>query len=333
MLYNKDKLGEFVHMKDDLAILIPCYNEGITIRKVVEDCLRDTKDIDGKVNIYVYDNNSTDNTVEEAKAGGAIVRYEYQQGKGNVIRRMFREINAKCYIMLDGDDTYPTNAIPEMYQLVCGKNVDMVIGDRLSSSYFEENKRPFHNFGNRIVRGSINWLFKSNIRDIMTGYRAFSYQFVKAYSILSKGFEIETDMSIFAIENNLSIQNKIIEYKDRPNGSESKLSTYSDGFKVLLRIFNLYREYHPLKFFSIIGGILFLLALGFFIPEVWIPYLNTGLVLKIPTLIFCCFFVLAAILSVYSGLILDAVLQKEKREFEFRLQLINNGEISEENRN
>lgn len=209
----------------------------------------------------------------------------------------------------------------------------MVIGDRLSSSYFEENKRPFHNFGNRIVRGSINWLFKSNIRDIMTGYRAFSYQFVKAYSILSKGFEIETDMSIFAIENNLSIENKIIEYKDRPDGSESKLSTYSDGFKVLLRIFNLYREYHPLKFFSIIGVILFLLALGFFIPEVWIPYLNTGLVLKIPTLIFCCFFVLAAILSVYSGLILDAVLQKEKREFEFRLQLINNGEISEENRN
>lgn len=307
---------------DDLAILIPCYNEEITIGKVIKDCLHDTKNIEGKVTIYVYDNNSTDNTVTEAEKAGAVVRHEYQQGKGNVIRRMFRDIDARCYVMIDGDDTYPTEDIPKMYSSVIEKNADMVVGDRLSSSYFEENKRPFHNFGNRLVRGSINWLFKSNIRDIMTGYRAFSYQFVKTYPVLSKGFEIETDMSIFAIENNMHVVNDIIEYRDRPTGSESKLSTYSDGFKVLMRIFNLYREYHPLRFFSIIGILLLLVSVGLFIPEVWIPYLHTGMVPKFPTLILCGFLFLASILSYYSGLILDAVLQKEKREFEFRLQSI-----------
>ncbi|KRN08406.1 group 2 glycosyl transferase [Liquorilactobacillus mali KCTC 3596 = DSM 20444] len=307
---------------DDLAILIPCYNEGITIRKVVRDCLRDTKNIDGKVNIYVYDNNSGDNTVSEAQAAGATVRHEYQQGKGNVIRRMFRDVDAKCYILIDGDDTYPTDTISKMYKLIIEKNVDMVVGDRLSSSYFEENKRLFHNFGNIIVRGSINWLFKSNIRDIMTGYRAFSYQFVKAYPVVSKGFEIETDMTIFAIENNMAVHNEIIEYKDRPNGSESKLNTYSDGFKVLKRILISYRDYHPLVFFSVVAMILVAIALFLFIPEIWLPYLKTGLVDKIPTLIVSAFLIIGAIVSWYSGLILDSVLQKEKREFEFRLNLV-----------
>lgn len=307
---------------DDLAILIPCYNEGITIGKVVRDCINDTKDLHCKVNIYVYDNNSNDNTVEEALKNGATVRHEYQQGKGNVIRRMFREIDAKCYVLIDGDDTYPTEDIPKMYEMVINKNVDMVVGDRLSSSYFEENKRPFHNLGNRLVRGSINTLFKSNIRDIMTGYRAFSYQFVKAYPVLSKGFEIETDMSIFAIENNMAISNMIINYRDRPEGSQSKLNTYSDGFRVLRRIFNLYRDYHPMRFFTIISALLFIIAGIVFVPEVLIPYLKTGLVEKMPTLVVCIFLGIAGIVSWYSGLVLDSVLQKEKREFEFRLQLI-----------
>ena len=240
---------------DNLAILIPCYNEGVTIKKVVKDCKESTKDIP-KTKVYVYDNNSTDNTVEEAKAAGAIVRHEYQQGKGNVIRRMFRDIDAECYIMLDGDDTYPTDAIPDMMKLVKEKKVDMVVGDRLSSSYFNENKRPFHNFGNVLVRGTINQFFKSNLRDILTGYRAFSFQFAKVYPVLAKGFDIETEMSIFAIENNMSVENYIIDYRDRPEGSESKLNTYSDGFKVLRKVFSLYRNYHPYNFYSIVAVLL-----------------------------------------------------------------------------
>ena len=305
---------------DELAVLIPCYNEGLTIEKVVGDCFKAMGNIRGKV--YVYDNNSKDNTVEKAVKAGAVVRREYEQGKGNVIRRMFREIEAKCYILIDGDDTYPAEEIPKFYHLIMNRNVDMVVGDRLSSTYFEENKRPFHNFGNRIVRKSINWLFKSNIRDIMTGYRAFSYQFVKSYPVVSKGFEIETDMSIFAIEYNMSVQNKVIEYRDRPDGSESKLNTYSDGIKVLRRIFTLYRDYHPLRFFTAVALVLIILAAVIFIPAIWLPYLQSGVVQKMPTLIVTAFLVIAAIVSWYSGLILDAVLQKERRAFEFRLQLI-----------
>lgn len=306
---------------NNLAILIPCYNEGITIRKVVEQCISVTEDIKGTV-VYVYDNNSTDNTRSEAESAGAVVKTEFQQGKGNVIRRMFRDIDAKCYVMIDGDDTYPVENIPSMAKSVLEKNIDMVVGDRLSSSYFTENKRPFHNLGNVVVRGSINHLFKSNIRDIMTGYRAFSYQFVKSYPVLSKGFEIETEMSIFAIENNMSIENEIVEYRDRPDGSESKLNTYSDGFKVIRRIFTLYRNYHPLSFFSIIALLLILISMLFFVPKVWIPYLNTGLVKNLPTLIMCGFFLIAGIVSYYSGLVLDSTVKKEQREFEFRLQEI-----------
>ncbi|OYS79232.1 glycosyltransferase family 2 protein, partial [Limosilactobacillus reuteri] len=270
--------------------------------------------------VYVYDNNSTDDTVELAEKAGAVVRHEYMQGKGNVIRRMFREIDAECYIMIDGDDTYPTEDIPQMAEYVLKQKYDMVVGDRLSSSYFEENKRPFHGIGNKLVRGSINFFFKNDIRDIMTGYRAFSFGFVKSYPVLSRGFEIETEMSIFATVNNLAVKNHIIEYRDRPAGSESKLNTFSDGFKVLRLIFTLYRNYKPFNFYGLLALLLVILSLGFFIPNVWLPYEATGKVANMPTLVVCGFCVIAGIISFYSGLILDSIQRKERREFEFRLQ-------------
>ena len=250
------------NIMDKIAILIPCYNEEKTIEKVVKDWKKELPD----AVVYVYDNNSTDRTVELAKKAGAVVRYEYSQGKGNVIRRMFREINAECYIMVDGDDTYPAEYGKHMAELVLYKNVDMVIGDRLSSTYFEENKRPFHNFGNSLVRETINRLFHTNIRDIMTGYRAFSYLFVKSFPVLSKGFEIETEMTIHAVEKNMCIENVIIEYRDRPEGSESKLNTYSDGIKVLKTIGRLYKNYRPMNFFGMLSALLGVISLIMFIP-------------------------------------------------------------------
>lgn len=304
---------------DKIAVLIPCYNEGKTIKKVVLDCKKAIANIPSST-VYVYDNNSTDDTVKLAQEAGAVVRHEYMQGKGNVIRRMFREIDAECYIMIDGDDTYPAEEIPKMASYVLDKKYDMVVGDRLSSSYFEENKRPFHGIGNKLVRGSINFFFKNDIRDIMTGYRAFSTEFVKTYPVLSKGFEIETEMSIFAIVNNMAMINHVIEYRDRPAGSESKLNTFSDGFKVLRLIFTLYRNYKPFKFYGILALLLTIIAAAVFIPHVWIPYHLTGKVANMPTLIVCGFCFIAAIISFYSGLILDAIQRKERREFEFRLQ-------------
>ena len=265
---------------DKIAVLIPCYNEEKTIRKVVTDW----KNSLPEAVIYVYDNNSSDGTAAIAKEAGAVVRHEYQQGKGNVIRRMFREINAQCYIMVDGDDTYPAEYGRQMADLVLEKKTDMVVGDRLSSTYFEENKRPFHNFGNSLVRGSINHLFNTNIRDIMTGYRAFSFLFVKSFPVLSKGFEIETEMSIHAVEKNMRIENVIIEYRDRPEGSESKLNTFEDGFKVLTTIFKLYKNYKPMYFFGLMSAILFALMIILFVP-VFIEYARTGLVPRFPTLI------------------------------------------------
>ena len=269
---------------DKIAVLIPCYNEALTIEKVVNDW----KNALPEATIYVYNNNSKDDTAEIARRAGAIVRDEFKQGKGNVIRRMFREIDAECYVMVDGDDTYPADCAREMVDKVLNRKVDMVIGDRLSSTYFEENKRPFHNLGNTVVRGSINLLFKSDIKDIMTGCRAFSYQFVKSFPVLSKGFEIETEMSIYAIDRNMFMENVIIPYRDRPEGSESKLNTYSDGIKVLLTIAKLFRVYKPLAFFGIIAAVLVLIATGFFIP-VLLEYVKTGLVPKFPTLIACGF--------------------------------------------
>ena len=302
---------------DKIAVLIPCYNESQTIEKVVRDWKRELPE----AVIYVYDNNSTDHTDDIAKAAGAVVRYEYQQGKGNVIRRMFREIDAQCYIMIDGDDTYPAEMGREMTDLVLERNVDMVVGDRLSSTYFEENKRPFHNFGNSLVRGTINKLFRSNIRDIMTGYRAFSYEFVKSFPVLSKGFEIETEMSIHAVDKNMNVENVIIEYRDRPEGSESKLNTYSDGFKVLKTIGRLYRNYKPMQFFGIVALVLMVISAAMFIPVLAI-YIQTGLVPNFPTLIVSGFIALAALESLFSGMILSTLAEKERQEFEFRLQLV-----------
>ena len=299
---------------DKMAELIPCYNESKTIEKVVNDYRKALPE----AVIYVYDNNSTDNTAEIAEKAGAVVRHEYQQGKGNVIRRMFREIDAECYIMVDGDDTYPAEYGRKMTDMVLNKHVDMVVGDRLSSTYFEENKRPFHNFGNSLVRWSINALFKSDIKDIMTGYRAFSYQFVKTFPVLSRGFEIETEMSIHALDKNLYVENLVIEYRDRPAGSESKLNTYSDGIKVLKTIARLFKNYKPLNFFGIIAFILFVLALIFFIPVLY-AYIQTGLVKNFPTLIVCGFTVIAAILSLFSGLQLQTIAQKNRQDFEMEL--------------
>lgn len=299
---------------DKIAVLIPCYNESKTIEKVVKDF----KAVLPEATIYVYDNNSSDGTDEIARAAGAEVRYEYQQGKGNVIRSMFRDIDAECYIMTDGDDTYPADNAPEMVKQVLERNVDMVVGDRLSSTYFEENKRPFHNLGNSIVRASINHLFKSDIKDIMTGYRAFSYKFVKTFPVLSKGFEIETEMSIHAIDKNMHLTNVIIEYRDRPEGSVSKLNTYSDGFKVLRTIARLFRTYKPFRFFGLLAAILAIIALAFFVP-VLVEYIQTGEVLKFPTLIVCGFTFIAAIQSFFTGLMLENSVQKNKQDFEMRL--------------
>lgn len=304
-------------MKDHIAVLIPCYNESKTIEKVVTDFRRVLPD----AVIYVYDNNSTDGTAEIAEKAGAIVRRERAQGKGNVIRRMFREIDADCYLMTDGDDTYPAENAPEMARLVLEEQADMVVGDRLSSTYFTENKRPFHNLGNSLVRGSINMLFKSDIKDIMTGYRAFSYAFVKTYPVLSKGFEIETDMSIHAINRNMLVRNVVVDYRDRPEGSTSKLNTYSDGAKVLVTIARLFKNYRPFAFFGIIALLLTFVSLIFLLP-VFAEYFATGLVPRFPTLIAGCFVLTSALLLFISGIILSTLREKDCRDFEFQLQQV-----------
>ena len=298
---------------DACAVLIPCYNEEQTIAKVVRDAKKALPD----ATIYVYNNNSTDRSAELAKEAGAIVRSEFMQGKGNVIRRMFREINARCYVMVDGDDTYPMESAPQMVDLMLHHNADMVIGDRLSSTYFEENKRPFHNAGNSLVRASINHLFDCKITDIMTGFRAFSYDFVKTFPVMSRGFEIETEMTIHAVYNNMQIENVVVEYRDRPAGSVSKLNTFSDGWRVIKTIFNLYRNYKPLGFFGILAVLLLFIAVMFFIP-VFADYVRTGLVRRFPTLIVCGFTGLAALQSFFSGLILSNMDRNARRSFELQ---------------
>ncbi len=302
---------------DKIAVLIPCYNEEKTIAKVI----RDAKKALPEATIYVYNNNSKDRTAEIAEAEGAVVRNEYMQGKGNVIRRMFREIDALVYVMVDGDDTYPMESAPEMVDKVINHNADMVVGDRLSSTYYQENKRPFHNFGNDLVRASINGLFKCDIRDVMTGFRAFSYEFVKTFPVLSKGFEIETEMTIHAVYNNMQIDNVIIGYRDRPEGSVSKPNTYADGMKVLRTILRLYRSYKPFGFFFAIAVVLAALSIGFFIPILF-AYWETHLVLKIPTLIVCCFVMVAAVQSFFAGVILSTMALNNRREFEMQLNML-----------
>jgi len=307
--------------KKRIAILIPCYNEEQTIGKVIEDC----KSFVPQAIIYVYDNNSTDNTLEIARASGAIVKRERQQGKGSVLRSMFRDIDADCYLTIDGDDQCPLDKASEMMRIVMEEDVDMVIGDRLSSTYFTENKRPFHNFGNVLVKFLINKLFKSDIRDILCGYRAFSRRFVKTFPVISNGFEIETEMTIHAIDKRLNIENITVDFKNRPEGNESKLNTYRDGIKVLKKIFSLYINYKPLAFFSMFALFLFLLSAGFMIP-VLIDYFHTGLVMRFPTLIVCGFVALMAILSFFTGLILDNIVKLKKQEFEILLNEVSYNE-------
>ena len=299
---------------DRIAVLVPCYNEAKTVGKVVRNFLRELPGC----TVYVYDNNSTDGTAKLAEEAGAVVRHEYRQGKGNVIRRMFREIDAECYVMVDGDDTYPAECAKALVAPVLEKQADMVVGDRLSSTYFTENKRPFHNFGNTLVRSSINTIFHSDIKDVMTGYRAFNYQFVKSFPVLSKGFEIETEMTIHAIDKNMHVENVVIDYRDRMEGSVSKLNTYSDGFRVLRTVGRLFRSYKPFGYFGLLAAVLFLIAIGFFIP-VLIEYLNTGLVRRFPTLITCGFAAVAALQSLFAGLILHTMRQKDRQDFEARL--------------
>lgn len=299
---------------DKIAVLIPCYNEERTVEKVVADFQRALPE----AVVYVYNNNSTDRTAELAEKAGAVVRNEYKQGKGNVIRSMFQDIDAACYIMADGDDTYPAEAARELADRVLHHGADMVVGDRLSSTYYTQNKRPFHNFGNALVRWGINLLFDNDIKDIMTGYRAFSYEFVKTFPVLSQGFEIETEMSIHAVDKNMQIENVVIDYRDRPEGSVSKLNTYSDGFKVIRTIFRLYRSYHPLGFFGIIALLLAILSLLFFVPIVG-EYVHTGMVDRFPTLIVCGFTMIAAIQSLFTGLTLDTLRKKDRQDFEMEL--------------
>ena len=301
-------------MKSKIAVLIPCYNESKTIEKVVKDYKRVLKDAD----IYVYDNNSTDGTDELAKKAGAIVKYEYRQGKGNVIRSMFRDIDASCYLMVDGDDTYPAEDAKKMCDLILEKKADMVIGDRLSSTYFKENKRPFHNFGNRIVRWLINKLFKNNIKDIMTGYRAFSYEFVKTFPVLSKGFEIETEMTIHAVDKNFNLVEMPVTYRDRPSGSVSKLNTYKDGVKVLKTIATLFKEYRPAFFFNIISAILLIISL-FMVTPVFVEYFKTGLVPRFPTLIVGGVILTVSLLLWICGIILQVIVKKHKQLYELIL--------------
>ncbi len=301
-----------------IAVLIPCYNEAKTIAKVVRDYRAALPEAD----IYVYDNNSTDHTDDIAREAGAIVRYEYRQGKGNVIRSMFREIDADCYLMIDGDDTYPAENAREMVNLVLERKVDMVVGDRLSATYYTENKRPFHNMGNRLVKGLVNTLFKGSVSDIMTGYRAFSYQFVKSFPVLSKGFEIETEMTIHALDKNLSVQSVQVEYRDRPADSPSKLNTYSDGMKVLRTIVRLYKEYRPMSFFGLLAALMALVSVILFIP-IFAEYLHTGLVPRFPTLIVCGVMGTMALLLWVCGLILDTVAKKHRQLFEINLNLLN----------
>lgn len=297
-----------------IAVLIPCYNESVTIRKVIEDYQRALPE----AVIYVYDNNSTDGTDRIAKEAGAEVRYEYRQGKGNVIRSMFREIDADCYLMIDGDDTYPAENARELVECVLSGKADMAVGDRLSSTYFTENKRPFHNMGNRLVRNVINSLFHSHIKDIMTGYRAFSRLFVKSYPVLSKGFEIETEMTIHCLDKNFKIMEIPVQYRDRPEGSVSKLNTISDGTKVLKTIVTLFRDYKPLKFFTFIALIFIIAGAALFAP-ILLEYTRTGLVPRFPTLFVSCMLFVVAALMYITGILLHVINKKHRQLYELFL--------------
>lgn len=295
--------------KPDVAILIPCYNEEVTIGKVVSDFRRVLPD----ATVYVFDNNSTDRTAQIAREKGAVVIKEPRQGKGHVVRAMFTQVDADIYVMVDGDDTYPAEAAVDMVDKVA-EGYDMVVGDRLSSTYFEENKRPFHNTGNRMVRAFINWFFHAHVHDIMTGYRAFSYSFAKTYPCLSRGFEIETEMTIYALDKDVRIFEMPIQYRDRPEGSESKLNTVGDGIKVLGTIFSMIRQYKPMPFFNVLGLILALIGVIMLVP-VFATYTETGLVPRFPTLFVAMILILLACLLVIAGIILDSHARRDRRDY------------------
>ncbi len=299
------------------VVLIPCYNEELTIKKVILDFKKALP----KADIYVYDNNSTDNSYEIAENAGAIVKREYRQGKGNVVRSMFRDIDADCYILVDGDDTYPAEASKEIEELILSKKADMVIGDRLSSTYFTQNKRRFHNSGNRLVRKLLNTIFNSDISDIMTGMRGFSYEFVKSFPVTSREFEIETEMTIFALNHNFLIKELPIDYRDRMEGSESKLNTFSDGYKVVSLLFGLFRDIRPLFFFSLVTLVLLIIAGLYFFP-VLIDFYRTGYVEKFPTLIIVGVVAIVAVIIFFTGVILHVIRKQHDENFEHHLTLI-----------
>lgn len=301
-------------MKKKIAVLIPCYNERKTIAKVVKEY----QEALPEARIYVFDNNSTDGAGEIARKAGAIVRQEYRQGKGNVVRSMFRDVEADCYLMVDGDGTYPADVAKKMCEMVLVDGVDMVVGDRLSSTYFKENKRPFHNAGNRVVRFLINMIFGSHVKDIMTGYRAFSRDFVKTYPVLSKGFEIETEMTIHALDKNFYIKEIPVNYKDREEGSESKLNTVSDGVKVIFTIARLFEEHKPMLFFGIVSVVLLVLSMILGIP-VLVEYFETGLVPRMPSLVVAGFLLMIAVMTFMCGIILQVVVRKHRELFELHL--------------
>ena len=300
-----------------IAVLIPCYNEELTIANVIDDCKKHLSQAD----IYVCDNNSTDNTAKIAKESGAIVISERRQGKGNAVRKMFREIDADCYVLIDGDSTYPLSYVSDMCNMVLQKNIDMVIGDRLSTTYFKKNKRPFHNFGNRLVRFIINKIFRSKVKDIMSGYRVMSKFFVKSFPVLSEGFEIETEMTIHALDRRFAIEEIPIEYNERPEGSFSKLNTFSDGFLVLKTIFSLFKNYKPLYFFSLIAFILLAVSLVLFIP-VFVEFLQTGKVPRYPTLIVSGAIATMSLIMWICGIILQTIVRKHNEIYELMLNQI-----------
>lgn len=298
-----------------IAILIPCYNEELTISKVIKDFKKILPDAD----VYVYDNNSKDRTSEIALKSGAIVVREKRQGKGNVVRSMFRDIDADYYVMVDGDDTYPAEFVEELLKPIISGEADMTIGDRLSNgTYTSENKRAFHNFGNNLVKSLIGKLFKNDINDIMTGYRAFNKFFVKTMPVLSEGFEIETEMSIHALDKKFLLKEIPIDYRDRPEGSSSKLNTYKDGIKVLRTILSLFKDYKPLPFFSILALISFIVGLLVGVPVIS-EFIRTDFITKIPSAVLASGLVLVSVLLLTNGLILDTLVKQNKQNYELFL--------------
>ncbi len=300
---------------EKIALLIPCYNEELTIKKVIEDFKKELPEAE----IYVYDNNSKDKTAQIAKEAGAIVRKENRQGKGNVVRTMFREIDADIYIMVDGDDTYPAEFVHQLIEPIRNGTADMTIGDRLSNgTYQKENKRHFHEFGNNLVRKGINVLFKTNLKDIMTGYRAFNKMFVKNMPVLSPKFEIETEMSLYALDKKYRIEEIPIVYRDRPEGSTSKLNTVGDGIKVIKTIVNMFKNYKPLPFFTIIAVILFILGLIIGMP-VLIEYFKTHYISKVPSAILATGIITLSVITAQCGVILHTIVKQHKEDYELNL--------------